>query len=132
MAGTTNGKKGTSMTQTNSADASGLMDRVRDGATSQLTTQKGRVTDGLSTLAQAVRQSTETLRQNQQPAVAEYVEKAANQIERLSRNLRDRDVKTLVQDAQRFARRQPAVFVGAAFAAGLLAARFMKSSSGGR
>ena len=32
-------------------------------------------------------------------------------------------------DAQQFARRQPAIFIGAAFAAGLLAARFMKEAS---
>jgi hypothetical protein len=50
----------------------------------------------------------------------------------LSATLRDRDVRELVQDAQQFARRQPAIFVGAAFAAGVLAARFMKSSGGGR
>lgn len=120
------------MSQTNSGEtgtSSALMDRVRDGATSQLTTQKGRVTDSLTSLAQAVRQSTESLRSNQQPGVAQYVEKAASQLEHLSNRLRDRDVKDLVQDARQFARRQPAIFVGAAFAAGLLAARFMKSSS---
>ena len=120
------------MSHTNSGEtgtAAGLMDRVRDGATSQLTTQKGRVTDSLTSLAQAVRQSTESLRSDQQPAVAQYVESAAGQLEHLSNRLRDRDVKDLVQDAQEFARRRPAIFVGAAFAAGLLAARFMKSSS---
>ena len=120
------------MEHTNSAETgttSALMDRVRDGATSQLTTQKGRVTDSLTSLAQAVRESTASLRGNQQPAVAQYVEKAAGQLERLSNHLRDRDVKDLVQDAQQFARRQPGIFIGAAFAAGLLAARFMKSSS---
>jgi ElaB/YqjD/DUF883 family membrane-anchored ribosome-binding protein len=124
--------KGISMSHTNSGEtgtASALMERVRDGASSQLTTQKGRVTDSLTSLAQAVRQSTESLRSNQQPAVAQYVEKAASQLEHLSNRLRDRDVKDLVQDAQQYARRQPAIFVGAAFAAGLLAARFMKSSS---
>jgi hypothetical protein len=120
------------MTHTNSGEtgtASALMDRVREGAASQLTTQKSRVTDSLTSLAQAVRQSTESLRGNQQPAVAQYVEKAAGQLERLSNHLRDRNVKDLAEDAQQFARRQPAIFIGAAFAAGLLAARFMKSSN---
>ena len=120
------------MEHTNSGEpgtTAALMDRVRDGATSQLATQKGRVTDSLTSLAQAVRQSTESLRGSQQPAVAQYAEKAAGQLERLSNRLRDRDGKDLVQDAQQFARRQPAIFIGAAFAAGLLAARFLKSSS---
>ena len=120
------------MEHTNSAETgttSALMDRVRNGATSQLTSQKGRVTDSLTSLAQAVRQSTESLRGNEQPAIAQYLERAAGQLERLSNRLRDRDVKDLVQDAQQFARRQPAIFIGAAFAAGLVAARFMKSSN---
>ena len=34
-----------------------------------------------------------------------------------------------MHDAQRLARRQPALFVGGAFALGLLGARFLKSSS---
>jgi hypothetical protein len=124
--------KGTRMTQTTSAAGGGdssLMDRVRTGATSQLTTQKSRVTDGLNGLASAVRQSTNALRENQQTTSADFVERAAGQIEQIATRLRERDVNDLLRDAQQFARRQPAIFVGAAFAAGVLAARFVKSSS---
>jgi hypothetical protein len=42
--------------------------------------------------------------------------------------LRKKDVQQLMQDAQRLARRQPALFIGSAFALGLVAARFLKSS----
>jgi hypothetical protein len=105
------------------------MNRVRSTATAQLSTQKDRATDGLGSLATAVRQTTQPLRDNQQDAIAQYVEKAADQIERLSTRLREKDVSELVDDAQRFARRQPAIFIGAAFALGVLAARFAKSSS---
>jgi hypothetical protein len=77
---------------------------------------------------QAVRHSSERLRENQQETVAEYVEKAAAQLERFSENLREKDVSELLQDAQRLARRQPALFIGGSFAVGLLAARFLKSS----
>ena len=106
----------------------GLMEQVREGAASQLSTQKDRATDGLGALAQAVRHSTQTLRDNQQDTVADFVERAADQIERVSTRLRDKDVPHLLQDAQLFARRQPAVFIGAAFVAGVLAARFLKST----
>ena len=111
--------------------ARGVMDRVRDGASSQISQQKERATDGLSSLARAVRQSTQSLRDNQQGTVAQYVERAADRIEQFSTTLRERDLKDLMHDAERFARRQPAVFIGAAFAAGVLAARFLKSSSDG-
>lgn len=109
--------------------ASGLMDRVRERATAQLSAQKDRATDGLGSVAQAVRQSTQHLRDNKQDAIAGYVDKAADQIDRVSAQLRTRDVGELVEEVQRFARRQPALFVGAAFALGVLGARFLKSSS---
>ena len=108
--------------------ASGVLNLVRDSATSQLSSQKDRATDGLGSLARAVRQSTQSLRDNQQDTVAQYVEQAADRIEQFSSRLRDRDLGELMRDADRFARRQPAVFIGAAFVLGVLAARFLKSS----
>src|SRR6188508_2479721 len=106
----------------------GLMDRVRQGANSQLSSQKNKATDGIGTVAQAVRQTTQHLRDQQHETIARYVDEAANQLERVSNQLRDKDVGELMQDAQRFARRRPAVFIGSAFAIGLLGARFLKSS----
>jgi hypothetical protein len=93
-----------------------------------LNTQKDRATDGLGSIAQAVRQTTGKLREDRQDMVAQYVEQAADQIERFSNSLREKDVSELLEDAQRFARRQPALFIGGSFAVGLLAARFLKSS----
>ena len=108
--------------------STGLVDRMKERATTQLTTQKDRATDGIGTLAQTVRQTTERLRDEQHETVAEYVEKAAEQLERLSNSLREKDVNELLQDAERLARRRPALFIGGSFALGLLAARFLKSS----
>ena len=110
--------------------ASGVMDRVKEGATAQLSSQKNRATDGLGSLAEAVRKTSQPLRENNQDTIARYVEQAADQIERVSTRLRERDVSELMQDAQRLARRQPALFIGGAFALGVLAARFLKSSAG--
>ena len=120
-------------TTSTTADASAprsVVERVRESATSQLSTQKDRATNGLGTLAQAVRHSTQSFRDNQQDTVARYIEKAADQIERLSTRLRERDISDLLRDGQQFARRQPAMFIGAAFAFGLVTARFLKSSAG--
>jgi len=116
-------------TNSDAGTGSGIMDRVRERATAQLSTQKDRATDGLGSVAQAVRQSTKHLRDNKQDAIANYVEKAADQIDRFSTQIRNRDVGELVNEVQRFARRQPALFVGSAFAIGVIGARFLKSSS---
>lgn len=119
----------THSTETNSSNTSGIVGKVKEQATAQLSSQKDRATDGLGSVAQAVRQTTQHLRENQNDTVARYAEQAADQIERFSERLRNKDVGELLNDAQQLARRQPALFVGGAFAIGLLGARFLKSSS---
>jgi ElaB/YqjD/DUF883 family membrane-anchored ribosome-binding protein len=114
--------------QQSSTESTGLMDKVRQGATSQLSTQKNRATDSIGTVAQAVRQASQQLRTQHHDGIANYIDQAANQLERFSERVRDKDIGELVRDAQQFARRQPAVFIGSAFAIGLLGARFLKSS----
>ena len=129
--GSTPGTSGTATESTHAGAASseGIVGRVRDQATAQLSSQKDRATDGLGTVAQAVRQTTRHLREEQHDTVARYADQAADQIERFSQRLREKDVGELLNDAQQLARRKPALFVGGAFALGLLGARFMKSSA---
>jgi len=115
--------------QNSSTQKGGIADRVRDSAVAQLSSQKDRATDGIGSVVAAVRQSTGQLRDQQHETIAKYVEQAADQIDRFTQRLREKDVRELVNDAQRLARRQPAVFIGSAFALGLVAARFLKSSS---
>jgi len=106
----------------------GVIDRVKEGATARLEAQKDRATEGLNTVAEAVRKTTDTLRNEKHDTAARFVEQTADQLQRLSTELREKDVTQLVDEAARLARRQPAIFVGLSFAAGLLAARFLKSS----
>lgn len=107
----------------------GMMSKVREKATEQLSTQKDKATDGLGSVAQAVRQSTQQLRDQQHDTLAGYVEQAADQIDRLSKTLRNKDIGELFEDAQRLARRNPSLFIGSAFVLGVVGARFLKSSS---
>jgi hypothetical protein len=107
----------------------GVVNRVKDTATAQLSSQKNRATDGLGSLASAVRETSRPLRDNKHDAIAEYVEKAADQLEHFSTRLRERDLNELVGDVRHFAHQRPALFIGAAFVAGAAAARFLKSSS---
>ena len=108
----------------------GMVDRVKEQAAAQLSSQKERATDTLGSVATAIRQSSQPLRDNNQEMLANYVGQAADRLERFSAQLRDRDLNDLMSEAKQFARRQPAIFVGAAFAAGVLAVRFLKSSPG--
>lgn len=128
MAVTESTTSGTSA-QGSSESGNKVMSKVRESAAAQLSTQKNKATEGLGSVAQAVRQSTQQLRDQNHETLAGYVESAADQIERLSRRVRDKNVGELVEDAQRLARRQPAVFIGSAFVLGLVGVRFLKSSA---
>jgi hypothetical protein len=60
--------------------------------------------------------------------MVELVDGAAERIDRASDYLHEREVRDLLRDLERFARRRPAAFVGGGLAAGFLLARFFKSS----
>jgi hypothetical protein len=105
-----------------------VIDRVKQSATAQLTTQKDRGIDALGSVTQAVRSSSQRLRDEKHETIASYVDQAADQIDTWSRRIKDKDLDELVTDVQRLARRQPAVFISSAFALGLIGARFLKSS----
>ena len=82
------------MQSSSDSDRAGVVDTIKDRAAAQINSQKDRATDGLGTMAQAVRQSTQQLREQHHETVASYVEQAADHIERLSQRLRQKDVGT--------------------------------------
>ena len=94
--------------------------------------QRDRVAGGAHAVADALRSSADSLRQSDSASVAGYFDQAAHRVEDLSRRLREEDFGSLMHTAQDYARRQPAVFLGASVAAGLALGRFLKSSSGRR
>jgi len=118
-------------TRQGDTDQRGILDTVKDRATTQLSTQKDRATGVVDVLAHAVRQTTDQLRTEQHDTIARYVDQAAEQLERFAGSIRNKDIGELMQDTRRFARRQPTLFIGGSFVAGLLLARFLKSSGDG-
>ncbi len=106
-----------------------VVDQAKEQATTQISTQKDRVVESMSAVADALRHTSQHLRQNDQQGIAQYAEKAADRVEQFTGQLRHKDVQTMVRDVESYARRQPAVFLGGAFALGLLAARFLTSTA---
>lgn len=111
-----------------------LVGMARGQATTQLATQKERAAGTLGSLATALREASRQMRQQDDTVTAGYVDTAAGQVDRLAGILADQDVDELLEATGQFARRQPALFLAAAFALGFAGARFLKSSSsnGGR
>src|SRR4051812_31144982 len=71
--------------------AMGIKAQVTEQATGRLEEQKSAASEGLSTVAQAIRQTGEHLRDQQQEGVAQYVDRAAEQIEQFAGYLGGRD-----------------------------------------
>jgi hypothetical protein len=57
-----------------------------------------------------------------------YVDKIAEQTERFAGYLHNNGPREMFTQLERFARRDPTLFLGSAFTLGLVAARFLKSS----
>jgi hypothetical protein len=105
-----------------------MVGQAREQVSSRLAGQKDRAAEGLTSVAQALRHTGQQLRDQDEQAFTGYIDSAASQVERISNYLRNNDLGQLVDDVERFARRQPALFLGGTFVLGLLSARFLKSS----
>jgi len=105
-----------------------VVSQVKEQATSRIEAQKERATSGIDSVATAIRQTGDQLRDGNQDAVAGYVDQAARRLESFSAYLRNRDVNEIIEDVETIARREPTIFMAGAFFLGLLGARFLKSS----
>lgn len=106
--------------------ASKVADQAKSTVSTRLTERTTKSATELSELADALRNTSRRLDGN---VVAPLIERSANQIERVAKALDHADLKQVVQNVESFARREPLLFLGAAFTAGMLAARFLKSGS---
>lgn len=105
----------------------GVMDQVKQQASTRVNEQKARAAEGLGSVASAIRQASEHLRSENQ-TLATYADKAVDQIQLFADRMRDKEPAEMMRDAERFARRNPTAFIGGAFVLGLALARFLKSS----
>jgi hypothetical protein len=103
-------------------------EQAKDYVSQLVDRQKGQAADRLGSVAGALRDTADRLKE-ENGTVGDYATRAAEQVDKLSTYLRDRDLGTFVRDTETFARRHPDVFLGGTFLAGLLVARFLKSSA---
>jgi ElaB/YqjD/DUF883 family membrane-anchored ribosome-binding protein len=134
----------TSAVETAKDTAKGVLDQAKetagqayelaaDKAATKLEDHKTTLAGGLTSVADSLKQAGESLRGGGEEnpiteLTAKYGDSLANQIEQIGSYFDRTDVRALVRDVEGFARRNPAIFIGAAFGLGFLAARFLKSS----
>ncbi|HYJ91258.1 MAG TPA: hypothetical protein VEV84_08120 [Pyrinomonadaceae bacterium] len=113
--------------------ASDSYDAVATKAKTAVEQRKNEFSTGLRSVADSFRQAGGQLQNSPESnRVAEftsdYTVKAAGAIENVANYFERKDPREMIRDVQGFARRNPAIFFGAAFALGILTARFLKSS----
>ena len=108
--------------------ASDLAGQARHAAESRISGGKDQAIDRLGAVANAVRKTGEHLREAGDGSFTDYFDRAASQVDNAASYLRRKSVAQVIGDVESFARTEPALFLGAAFAAGLLGGRFLKSS----
>ena len=97
-------------------------EKVREEVRTRLDSGRRRTSDTLSTIAASLRQG--DVRDDE---TARFMQKASDQVQRLSSYLENTDVKQLTREAEDAARRQPVLFLASAFILGLGAARFFRA-----
>ncbi len=102
---------------------------ARDRAGSSLADGRRQAADQIGNLAGAFHRTGEQLRNDNQERIAGLADSFAGQVEQVAQYLREADLRSIGRDIERLARERPAVVYGAAFAVGLLAARFFKSGA---
>ena len=108
-----------------------LADQVKEGIHGALTDQKGRAADTLGTVAESLNEASDRLKAQGNPALGSYLQHGQQAVDSLSSYLRDAKIEDIADDLQGYARRNPTLVVGALFAVGFLAGRFLRSSAPG-
>lgn len=103
-----------------------VVDQAKDFVGEQVNDKQEMAAEQISQVANALHRSSSEL---DDTFVGPYVKKAADALERVSDSVRNASLGDLVERTENFARKDPLLFIGGAFTLGLLAARFIKSSS---
>lgn len=105
-------------------------DQALDQARSAAEDGKAKAADTLHGVAGDLREAATSLGRNQTIApVGRYANQAADALEQFAGDLRDKDVDQLVTEVSGFVRRNPAVAIGVAVAAGFALTQLLRGSS---
>lgn len=110
-------------------DGRGIAQDLRNDAEDYAETQKDHAAARVGTIAEMLRDTSGKLRNKEETTVAGLTETAAEQLDRVSRALREKNVRTMFAEASDLARGHPAIFLGGAVALGFVAGRFLRASS---
>lgn len=102
---------------------------ARDRAGTTLGEGRRQAADRIGGIGSAFHRTGQSLREEDQGRIADVADDVARRMDRVADYLRESDGRAMARDLEQLARRQPALVFAGAFALGVLAARFLKSST---
>ena len=105
-------------------EASGLGSTIKQGLSDQVERQKNGIADRLSVVAERVQRTAGDLRE-QEAWLGSLLGRGAAELEGIADEIRRNDVPGILGSVEVFARRQPALFMGATVALGFALTRFV-------
>jgi hypothetical protein len=129
--GSTGGaNKGARSTESRARDAASDTGKAAWGeAQSQFAQQSSFAADQTDKVSAVLHNMADEFDQQDQHTFSNYTNQLAGYSDSLSEKLREKDLNYFVDEARNISRRQPALFMGGAIAAGFVLARFLRSSS---
>jgi len=106
-----------------------VLDTVLDEAERLYEEQRKNAVSRVSGFSKIAARSAHALHAVKADGVAEYVEQAAEQVERSTDYLRDRELSEILEDAGDVIRRNPGAAMGGMFIVGFAITRFLKASA---
>lgn len=111
------------------SDAKEIGSKAADRLHSEVDARKDTAVTQAQSVSSAVRQAADGLDEGAPEWLRSAFQQGADQIQRFAQSLEQKDSRQLLNDVQTFARERPALFLGAAAAAGFAAARVLKAGA---
>jgi len=106
-----------------------IVSQAREQVTANVKSQTARGASIATVLSSTLQDAGAQLREQDEAAVATYLDQAAGQVQQISTMLENQEYGQLIGTVQGFARRQPVLFFAAAVTVGVVGARFLRSSA---
>jgi hypothetical protein len=105
-----------------------MISRAKQEAESYFHVKKDAVATTMNDVVEATRQFAKSLREREDSTVARYTESVADQVEELTHYVETLNPQKAIRDLEDVARRQPLLFYGGLFLAGVALSRFLRAS----
>jgi hypothetical protein len=109
------------------SEALGVVSAVRQGLADKAEEQKDGVADRIGGIADRAHSTADELR-DREAWLAGLIDRGARELDSFADAVRHRDINTMWSSLESFGRRQPALFMGAAVAAGFALTRLVRAS----